>query len=381
VRTLLFTGPGGAGTSTLAGSAAIRAARAGRRTVLLSRQEPRVTGLDEVPGLDVVRVDARSSLERLWSAVLTAARDAVPQLTPPPASSVIPLPGTAELALFAELARAEADLVVVDAGPVESATALAALPATLRWWLDQLMPPGVRALAAVRTAAVASGSERRGALDAALDAAPAVEALLSADRLAAPGATAVCLVALPRPGVDPVLRSAATALGLHGHRPSAVLARVLPADGPGEWWSRRAAEQEAVLDALARLAPVHRIAEHAVTPAQVDQVAALLDGVDVAPVSAPVAGPERREGGWQLAVPVPFAERGAVTLTRWVDDLVVTAGEVRRCLRLDALLRRCEVTGGRLTAPGAADARLEIAFRPDPQHWPADLLAAEERTP
>ena len=50
-------------------------------------------------------------------------------------------------------------------------------------------------------------------------------------------------------------------------------------------------------------------------------------------------------------------------------------------MRLDSLLRRCEVTGGRLVAPGTRDARLEVRFRPDPQQWPADLLAAEEGTP
>jgi arsenite/tail-anchored protein-transporting ATPase len=90
---------------------------------------------------------------------------------------------------------------------------------------------------------------------------------------------------------------------------------------------------------------------------------------------------DRRDGTWQLTIALPFAERGAVGLTRWLDDLVVTAGGARRCLRLDALLRRCEVTGGRLVDPGTPDARLEIGFRPDPQLWPADLLAAEERTP
>jgi arsenite-transporting ATPase len=64
-----------------------------------------------------------------------------------------------------------------------------------------------------------------------------------------------------------------------------------------------------------------------------------------------------------------------------MDDLVVTVGGARRCLALDPLLRRCEVTGGRLVDPGGTDARLEVGFRPDPQQWPADLLAADERTP
>jgi arsenite/tail-anchored protein-transporting ATPase len=380
VRTLLFTGPGGAGTTTLAASAAVRAARAGRRTVLLSRQAAPVAGLDAVPGLRTVCVDAQAALERLWGVVLEGVGDAVPQLTLPPASSVLPLPGTAEITLFAELAWADADLVVVDAGPVESASHLVALPTTLRWWLDQAMPPGMRALGAVRTAALASGNARRGPLDAALDAVPTVEALLAADRLASPGDTAVCFVALPRRASAPALRTAANTLGLHGLRASAVLARVGP-EGPGEWGARRGAERDTALTALAELAPVHRVPENAVTPDDIDELASLLEGFE--PASVPAAEPcsERRDGTWRLTLGLPFAERGAVDLTRWLDDLVITVGDGRRCLRLDALLRRCEVTGGRLIDPGTPDARLEVGFRPDPQLWPADLLVAEERTP
>ncbi|MET0764445.1 MAG: ArsA-related P-loop ATPase [Blastococcus sp.] len=381
MRTLLFTGPGGAGTTTLATSAAVRAARAGRRTVLLSRQAAPVAGLDAVPGLRTVRVDPQAALERLWGTVVGGVGEAVPQLTLPPATSVVALPGTAELALFTELAWADADLVVVDAGPVESASQLLALPATLRWWLDQAMPPGMRALTAVRTAALASGGARRGPLDAAMDAVPAVEALLAADRLASPRETAVCLVALPRRTSAAPLRTAATAMGLHGLRAAAVLARVSPVDGAGEWQTRRGAEQDAALSALAELATVHRVPENAVTPDDVDTLAALLDGFEPAPVPTEEPSAERRNGTWQLSVGLPFAERGAVGLTRWLDDLVITAGGGRRSLRLDALLRRCDVTGGRLVDAGTADARLEVEFRPDPQLWPADLLAAEERTP
>jgi hypothetical protein len=91
-----------------------------------------------------------------------------------------------------------------------------------------------------------------------------------------------------------------------------------------------------------------------------------------------VPAPERLDGGWRLVLPLPFAERGAVDLTRWTDDLVVTAAGVRRSLRLDPLLRRCEVTGGRLVDPGAAAARLEVTFVADPGLWPVGLLAAEE---
>jgi arsenite-transporting ATPase len=382
VRTLLFTGPGGAGTTTLAASAAVRSARAGRRTVLLSRQDVPVPGLGGVRGLDVVRVDPQAALERLWGGVAEGLGPVLPQLTLPPSSSVVAPPGGADLALFAELASADADLVVLDAGPVEAAAALVSLPATMRWWLDQLLPPGMRALGAVRTAAVSSGAVRRGPVDAALAAIPVVEGLLTRDRLAASADTAVCLVALPTGAAVARLRSAVTALALHGLLPAAVLTRVLPLDGPGEWAARRGAEQDAALAGLAEMAPVRRLAELAVAPDDVETLAGLLDGFEAVPAGPHEGpGPERRDGSWQLTLPLPFAERGDVALTRWQDDLVLTVGGSRRCLGLDPLLRRCEVTGGRLADPGSADARLEVGFRPDPQLWPADLLAADERTP
>jgi arsenite-transporting ATPase len=376
VRTLLLTGPGGAGTSTLAAAAAVRSARAGRRTLLLSRQALPVPGLEDVEGLDVVRVDPQTTFERLWGGTAGAVSAVVPHLSLPPESSVVPIPGTGDLALFAELGRADADLVVLDAGPLESMSSLVALPSALRWWLDQLMPPGMRALGAVRTAAVATGAAKRGPIDAALAAVPLVEQLLARDRLTGP--TTVCLVAEPRRTAVPVLRTAITTLALHGLATGALLTRVLPLGDSEEWSARRAAEQDAVLEVLAAMGPVHRVPEHALPPADADDLAGLLEGFSLPEATtAGVPAAQRSEGAWQLTVPLPFAERSDVGLTRWEDDLVVTVGGTRRSIRLDPLLRRCEVTGGRLVDPGTPDARLAVGFRPDPQQWPADLLAAE----
>lgn len=381
MRTLLVTGPGGAGTSTLAAAAAVRCARAGHRTQLVTRQVPPVPGLAEVAGLGVQQVGGRRAVETFWAAQADALGGLLPHLTLPPESSVVPLPGAEELALLGAVAGADADVVVVDAGPLRDGLAFAALPGALRWWLDQALPPSVRALAAVRTATVSSGAARRGPVDTVLAALPAVERLMGHDRLADPTGTAVWLTAGPRADTVPALRGATTALALHGLRPAAVLARGLPPRGPGEWWERRAAEHEAAVTALRAVAPVHPVAELAGAPADLAQAVALLDGIQLpAAGGPPPPAPRRCDGGWQLTVPLPFAERTDVGLTRWVDDLVVGVGEDRRSLRLDSLLRRCEVTGGRLADPGTADARLEVSFRPDPQLWPADLLPAEERT-
>ncbi|MGY1609664.1 ArsA-related P-loop ATPase [Geodermatophilus sp. SYSU D00700] len=381
MRTLLFTGPGGTGTTTLAAAAAVRAARTGRRVRLVTGQEP-PAGVAGQEGVEVVRADPRAGLERLWADWGGQLADVVPELGLPPATSVGPLPGAGEIALLAALGRAgeDTDLVVLDAGPLESATALVALPGALRWWLEQALPPRLRMLGAVRTAAVRAGTLRRGAADVALAAVPVLEDLLDRLPLADPAATAVRLVAAPRPGAAAALRRAATALAVHGQRPVGVLARVLPDPpaGAGGWWAARAAEQQAALRDLGGVAPLELVAESAQAPAGADALAALLpDLPDPAggPAAAPPA-PERVDGGWRLALPLPYAERADVTLTRWEDDLVVSAAGTRRSLRLDALLRRCVVTAGSLAGPGTAGARLEVGFTPDPGQWPPDLLAS-----
>ncbi|MGY1741008.1 MULTISPECIES: ArsA-related P-loop ATPase [unclassified Blastococcus] len=383
MTTLLVTGPGGAGTSTVAAALAVRAARGGRRAVLVSRRPVAgVAGLGDVAGLRVATADPQRAFEGLWGSVGPALSAALPDLAVPPASSVTAPPGAADLALLAELSAAEADVVVVDGGPLEAALALLALPGQLRWWLGQVLPTRLRMLGAVRTAAVRTGTVRPGPVDAALSAVPVVERLLSRVALDDPAATEVRLVAQPRPAAVAALRDALPVLALHGQRPAAVHARVLPDDAAaGAWWAARGAEQAGVLAELADLAPVTTLPELPAAPADADGLAALL-GADEAPPVPPLAvpAPVRVPGGWRLAVPLPFARRGALELTRWEDDLVLTVGGARRSLRLDALLRRCVVTGGSLADPGTAAARLEIDFAPDPQQWPADLLAAEGST-
>ncbi|NEM06579.1 ion transporter [Geodermatophilus normandii] len=380
MHTLLFTGPGGAGTTTLASAAAVRAARAGRRVVLLTRQEVPEGTADDV---EVVRVEPQASFEALWAARAAELAATLPDLGLPPATSVVPLPGAGELAVLAALGRVgpAADLVVVDGGPLGTGAGLVALPGALRWWLDQAFPARVRVLAAVRTAAVRAGTARRGAVDLALAAVPELEALLDRLTLTDPAETAVWLVGRPRPSAVAALRTATTALAVHGQRPVGVLARRSPGGGPEDWAAARAAEQEAALAALADVAPVQEVAEAAVEPAGADALAALLPDLPEPAGQPAVLAPERVEGGWRLTLPLPFADREGVQLTRWEDDLVVTAAGGRRSVRLDALLRRCVVTSGGLADQGTAAARLEVGFAADPQQWPADLLAATAQDP
>jgi arsenite-transporting ATPase len=379
VQILLVTGPGGAGSSTVAAATALRLTAAGTRCVLLTARPPGVPGLGDAVRIDVVA--AQSVLQEVWARHGDALAAAVPVLTVPPATSVVPVPGVAEFGLLAALAgharAGDVDVVVLDAGPTTAATALLALPGALRWWLAQAAPTRLRVLATLRAAAMPGRPGLPAGLLAGL---VGVEELLDAAPLADPAATAVHLVVRPDAvAADEVARTA-TVLGVLGQRIAAVtVSRVLPA-GPGPWWAQRAAAQAEALDRVRELAgPVREVAESALAPSSVPDLQALDAAVpDVAATAATPLAPRRTDDGWVLDVPLPFAQRGDVELTRWDDELVVTVAGMRRSLPLDALLRRCTVAGGAMSAPGTAQAALEVRFTPDRAQWPAALLAAAD---
>ncbi|GAB3351351.1 ArsA family ATPase [Modestobacter lapidis] len=388
MQILLVTGPGGAGSSTVAAATALQVAASGARCVLLTARGPAVAGLDAAVRVEVV--EPQRALEDVWGRHADALAAALPVLTVPPASSVVAVPGVPELALLAALAghaaSGESDVVVLDAGPLPVAVALLALPGTLRWWLAQAVPQRLRVLATLRAAVVPG---RPGGVATALAGVAGLEALLDRVHLADPDRTAVHLVLRPEPSAVEDLRAAGTGLAVLGQRVASVtVGRLLPA-GAGEWAARRAAVQRAAVAGVRGLldgtGTVREVVEAAVPPADVAGLRALDAAVPAASTAAsgPAAAapvPHRDGGGWLLALPLPFARRGEVELTRWGDDLVVTAAGRRRSLPLDPLLRRCTVAGGRLVGPGTAAATLDIRFTPDPAQWPAGLLDTEEST-
>ncbi|MQA32415.1 ArsA family ATPase [Modestobacter roseus] len=382
MQTLLVTGPGGAGSSTVAAATALRLAATGTRCLLLTDAAPRVPGLSDAVAVEVV--GAQPAVQQVWSRHVEQLAGVLPMHVLPPATSVVPVPGVDRVALLAALAGHAAsgrfDVVVVDAGPTPAALSLLTLPGALRWWLGQLAPTRLRVLASLRAAA-ASG--RPNGIAGALAGAEGLEQLVDRVPLDDPARTAVHVVLRPDATAADELRSAATALGVLGQQVASVTAARLLPGGTGEWWTARAAAQTGALRELADLAgAVRQVAEAAVTP----RTPAALSALDAAVPETPAVGGPRpgvprtsrsAAGEWLLELTLPFARRGEVELTRWADDLVVTAAGVRRSFPLDPLLRRCTVSGGALDDAGTATATLAVRFTPDPAQWPAGLLPTD----
>lgn len=396
MRTVLVTGPGGAGRTTVAAATALAAARTGRRTLLVSAEavagfpapDPAATQPTEVTdGLHYARVDSAEHFRGEFLALQDRASTVLDLLGANrlDGEELTELPGSTQLAFLHTLHRAarEAgtgaghDLLVVDLPPLHEALALLALPDRLRRYMRRLLPGERQAARALRPVLAQlagvpmpaqwlyGAAERR---DAEL---AAVQALIE-DR-----ATTVRLVAEPGPAADDALRTARSGLALYGHRVETLVAnRVLPRHSGDPWFADLAARQEKFLDRWrqewAPATALHEAAHLGRDPRGVDDLDLL------APPGAPdERTPGRADDPWwvedardpdgilQWCLPLPGAVKEDLGLVRRGDELIVTVGPFHRIVRLESALRRCTVSGAALT-----DGVLRVRFTPDPALWP-----------
>ncbi|PWI18886.1 hypothetical protein DI272_35650 [Streptomyces sp. Act143] len=386
MRTLLITGPGGSGRTTVAAATALAAARAGDRTLLLSGDRTDTLGavlgvatgprpVEVRDGLTAWRPDATAGFrddlagfqERASSVLdlLGASR-----LDP---EEVTPLPGAEELTLLRALRDAALserhDLLVVDLPPTPQALALLALPEELRRYLRRLLPPerqAARALRPVlgRLAGVPMPSEWLYETTARWDLELAAVEAVIADRK-----TAVRLVAEPGPAGADAVRAATLGLALRGLSPDRLLAnRVLPDVPADSRFAGAVAQQRKALEEWREAYEVVEVAHSGRDPRGLDDLEEL--GAPGAPqvpsgVEWPVADRLAEDGVLVWHLPLPGAVRDELDLIRRGDELVVTAGRFRRIVPLPSALRRCTVAGAALR-----DGELRVRFAPDPDLWP-----------
>ncbi|MFF7869791.1 ArsA family ATPase [Streptomyces qaidamensis] len=386
MRTILITGPGGSGRTTLAAATALAAAAEGTRTLVLGTDRSDTLGaalgvptgpapVQVAPQLTAWRPDAAQDFRKDLTALQDRASTALDllgasRLDP---EELTPLPGAEELALLRALRDAalseEYDTLVVDLPPAPQALALLALPGELRRYLRRLLPAerqAARALRPVlgRLAGVPMPAEwlyeTAGRWDLEL---AAVEAVV-ADR-----DTVVRLVAEPGPAGAETLRTAGLGLALRGLRTDLVIAnRVLPEASPDTWLAGPVAQQRKTLEEWRESCDVRTVAHLGHDPRGTDDLTALaVPGVQPAPPATdwPVTDRLGEDGVLVWQIPLPGAIREELDLVRRGDELVVTAGRFRRIVPLPSALRRCTVDGAALR-----EGELRIRFVPDPGLWP-----------
>lgn len=410
VRTVLVTGVGGAGRSTVAAATALAAARRGSRTLLLSADPAgpgAVLGADTAvavepaevtPGLWAARIDPADYFRTEFLALQDRAATALDMLGARrlDGEELTELPGSEQFALLQALRRASAggwDVLVVDLPPLRDALSVLALPERLRRLLGRLLPAERQAARALRPmmAQLAGVPMPAGWLYGA--AARRDEELAAVQALIGAATTTVRLVAEPGPAAGDALRVARDGLSLYGLRVDALVPnKVLPTDSSDAWLATLAAQQQKCLDGWSEeygsAWPLREVRHLGRDPRGLDDLGDLGDVGDLGGFGAladpgdladpgPDADPgpyrdpwwveDRREEDGLLvwSLPLPGAVKADVGLVRRGDELLLTVGPFHRIVPLEAALRRCTVSGAALT-----DGVLKVRFTPEPGLWP-----------
>ncbi|MFF4032244.1 ArsA family ATPase [Streptomyces sviceus] len=382
MRTILITGPGGSGRTTIAAATALAAAREGTRTLVLSADRTDTLGTvlgaktgptptQVTPTLTAWRPDATAGFRDDLAAFQDRASHVLDllgasRLDP---EEVTPLPGAEELTLLRALRDAALserhELLVVDLPPTPQALALLSLPEELRRYLRRLLPAERQAAAGLRPvlgrlAGIPMPSEWLYETAARWDTElGAVQAVL-ADRQAV-----LRLVAEPGPAGTDAVQAASLALALRGLRPDTLVAnRVAPED----WPAGLVAQQRKALEEWQESYDVRAVPHLGHDPRGDDDLGALaVPEVNdtTSTVEWPVVDHLAEDGVLVWHIPLPGALRDELDLVRRGDELVVSAGRFRRIVPLPSALRRCTVAGAALR-----EGELRIRFAPDPDLWP-----------
>jgi arsenite/tail-anchored protein-transporting ATPase len=355
-RTILYTGKGGVGKTSVAAATALRCAAAGRRTVVLSTDPAHslADALQVTERLWGQEVSAQDELERNWAAVRAwlgavlvergVDRVSAQELTVPP--------GMDELFSLLQLKRhydeGEFDVVVVDCAPTGETLRLLSFPDVAQWWLDKVFPQRSALMAAARPIA-------RALLDVSLpddavldDVDALVRHLIALNAILRDHArTTIRLVMTPDRMVVEEARRTFTYLNLYGFLTDTVVCnRVFPEEvGPyfQEW---RAVQEQTVADVRDAFAPVpvlrapfleQEVAGRAMLARLGDALFGARDAAGVlhARVSECLVV---HEDGATLRLELPFARKGDLALRKVGSELVVRVDGAKRTLLLPDVL-------------------------------------------
>jgi len=384
-RTILYTGKGGVGKTSVAAATARRCAAAGLKTVVLSTDpahslsdalEDQLGGEPTEIGENLwgQEVQAQEQMETHWEAVggwlgeLLAERGvdriSAEELTVPP--------GMDELFSLLQIKRhyeeERFECVIVDCAPTGETLRLLSFPDVAKWWLEKVFPWERRLMAAARPFA-------RGLLDVPLpddavfdDVERLVRNLVAMNGILRDrSTTSVRLVMNPDRMVVKESMRTFTYLNLYGYLTDAVVVnRVLPEQAGGGYFAAwREAQSEHMELVRSAFSPVPILTapwfpREVVGPEALDELGEVLFGADDA--SAVLHEELSQElssdnGSATLRLALPFAERGDIDLKKVGLEVIVRVGAQKRTIILPPAMATYATTGARFE-----DGALQVFF-------------------
>jgi arsenite/tail-anchored protein-transporting ATPase len=361
-RTILYTGKGGVGKTSVAAATARRLAAGGLRTIVLSTDpahslsdslEADLGGEPTQCGENLFgqEVQAQDEMERNWDAVQDWLGELLEErgVDPISAEELTVPPGMDELFSLLQIKRhheaEDYDAIVVDCAPTGETLRLLSFPDVASWWLEKVFPWERRIVAAARPLA-------RSLLDVPLpgeavfdDVQRLVKNLVAMNGILRDrAATSIRLVMNPDRMVIREAMRTFTYLNLYGYLTDAVVVnRVFPADvEDGYFAAWRALQQEQMNLVRSAFSPVPILDapffdQEVVGAEMLDRLGDVLFGnSDAGALLYEELSQElvAENGRATLRLPIPFAEKADIDLKKIGLEMVVRVGGQKRTIML-----------------------------------------------
>ncbi|MEJ8548668.1 ArsA family ATPase [Brevibacillus borstelensis] len=385
MRIIIYTGKGGVGKTSIAAATAVKMAKQGKRTLILSTDAAHSLadslamriGPEPVPICENLwgqEVNSLRETEKNWGIVqgwLTALLDKA-QLTDIATEEMLVFPGMEELFSLLQIKEhtqsGKYDVVVVDCAPTGETLRLLSYPNVLNWWLEKMFPNERRLIKLVRPVAKFINNVELPSDDVLDSVEQLARSLEELQRIVLdPEMTSVRMVLNPEKMVLAEAKRSFTYLNLFGFNTDAVIVnRVLPneaGEGFFAYWRdlQKKYEEEIVMN----FQPLP-ILKAPMMPKEVIGLPVLQELADIVfkdqnPSTILYRGRTEKireeDRGMVLELSIPFVEKSDLDLSQTGDELTVNAGAFKRKVILPRPLIGRQVTGAKFS-----EGRLLIRF-------------------
>jgi arsenite-transporting ATPase len=379
MRTLIFTGKGGVGKTSVAASTAVRAADMGYRTLVMST-DPAHSLADSLdmegplapdpvhitPNLDALEVSVHHDIETNWGMVRAHFSQIMAQqgVTGILADELSILPGMEEAFPLIRIKKHKEDkaydLLIIDCAPTGETLRLLSAPETFKWAITMirsaerylvrpLLRPVIRSTPSLsKLNKVVAPTEVYDAIDTLFSQMEGVTQALSN-----PHETSVRLVMNPEKMVIKESQRALTYLSMYGMTVDTVVVnKILPVDQDSGYLNHWKTVQKRYLDTIDQSfnpLPIYRVPYYPEEVVGLDRLRRMGDDVyhDADPVEvrytrSPLEIAKVDSDTYSIRIKLPFAEVEHLDLFQNGDELVVQIGDFRRTITLPTSLTGLE---------------------------------------
>lgn len=379
IRIIFYTGKGGVGKTSVAAATALRSAKLGRRTLIMSTDSAHsLSDSLEVPltgeiksigkNLDAIEIEVQYEIETKWAEIHTYVSEFLESqgIEPITAKELAVLPGLdfmSALFYIDQFAKeGKYDVIIVDTAPTADTIRLLSYPEIANWYIDKVF--GVmRNLVRIARATVGRMMKTPIPPEQVLDDIQWMKDRLKNVRgiLTDPAITSIRLVLNPEKMVITETMRAYTYLSLYGYTVECiVINRIFPETSGSGYFKEKLEEQGKYLEQIEeafsplKMLRASMLSKEIVGKKSLDILAEMLFG-DSDPTK--IYSKERPmkmyedKGDKVLAIKIPFMVDRPVELYNRKDLLIVNIGSYKRMITLpytyaDLDVKKAEMEGG-----------------------------------